>query len=126
MKAFAIIRMTDGTPDIGLPYHGHVFCDRVGQWGAYLISGTGAQLQAINGLSHVYGIVDVTEGGNVRWAELDGVCAAAVRNRLNTWLTSRGYPTIPAHWTYRQIVMAIYKRLNAHFDLAQFDVADVD
>ena len=127
MKAFAIIRMSGGQPEIDLetqPYHGYVLCDQLGQWGTYLISGTGAQLQAINALSHVYGICAVTENSDVRWAELDDIPVAAIRNRLNTWLTNRDQPTIPADWTARRIVKAIYRRFNSHFDLNRFDVAD--
>jgi len=30
-----------------------------------------------------------------------------------------------ASWTNRQVVRAIYERYNAHFDLRQFDIADV-
>lgn len=127
MKAFAIIRMSGGQPEIdpvATPYHGYVLCDQVAGWGAYLVSGTPAQLSAIDQLAHVYGICAVTESGDVKWAELDGVCSEAVRTRLNTWLANRGYPTIPAGWTYRQIVRAVYQRVNTHFDLDRFDVAD--
>ena len=74
MKAFAIIRMNGGLPDIDTaeyPYRGHVLCDQVGQWGAYLVSGTPAQLSAINGLAHVYGICAVTEDGDVLVFEIE-------------------------------------------------------
>ena len=127
MKMFCLVKMRGGEPDLNptvTPYYGYVHAASVGEWGAYLFSGTAAQLTAINALSDVYGIVVVTESGNVKWAELDGVIAATVRNRLNAWLTARGYPTIPAGWTYKQVVNAIFKRLNPLFDLAIFDVLD--
>lgn len=127
MKAFFIIRMdSDNRPDLnGMPYHGFVFCDQIGQWGTYLVSGTGLQLKAIDALSHVYGICVVTESSDVRWGELDDVPTAAIRNRLNIWLTNHNQSMIPADWTARQIIRAIYRRFNEHFDLARFDVADV-
>lgn len=125
MKAFAIVPMTDGDPDIALPYHGHVFCDRFAGRGAYLISGTGAQLTAIDALPGVIGIVAVTESGDVRWPELDGIIGEAVRAKVNTWLSGHGWPTIPAGWRYRQVVVAVYRRFNDRFDLSFFDIIDV-
>jgi hypothetical protein len=127
MKAFALIRMSGGLPDFDreqYPYHGHVLCDQFGNWGAYLISGTGAQLQAIDGLSGVVGICAVTEDDDVRWAELDGAIGAAVRTKINNWLEARELPAIPAGWSLRQVVLAIYRRFNDRFDLGWFDVAD--
>lgn len=127
MKAFALIRMAGGAPEIDpeqYPYHGFVFCDRIGAWGAYLISGTPAQLQAIDGLGHVVGICGVTEDGDLKWAELDGVISSAVRDKVNNWLAARGLSPIPAGWSYRQVVRALYNRFNDHFDLDWFDVAE--
>ncbi len=130
MKAFALIEMEGGAPKIdptATPYHGHVICDRIGStgWGAYLISGTGPQLLAIDALPGVVGIMAVTESEGVKWGELDGVPLAAVRTKLNIWLMSRDQPTIPNDWTARQVVKAIFKRANTHFDLDKFDIADV-
>jgi hypothetical protein len=119
--------MTGGSPNVDAsvtPYTGYVHADSIGGFGAYLFSGTPAQLTALNALPQVIGIVAVSEAGDVKWAELDGVIAAGVRTKLNTWLTARGYPTIPAGWTYRQVVEAVYKRLNARFDLSGFDVSE--
>jgi hypothetical protein len=125
-KLFAICRMSGGLPDIDVtvtPVKGWVLCDQVGNQGAYLFSGTAAQLAALNALSQVLGIIAVTQNG-ARWAELDGVISSAVRTKLNTWLTARGYPNIPADWTYRQVILAVYKRLNNHFDLSNFDIEE--
>jgi len=131
MKAFAIIRMSGGQPEINPethPYHGYVLADVIPgtNYGAYLVSGTPGQLQDINSLSHVLGICGVTEDGNIRWAELDGVCAAQTRDRINTWLENHNHPTIPDGWTYRRIIKEIYKRANEHFDLDRFDISDVN
>lgn len=126
-KLFAICQMEGGMPQVDFqatPVKGYVLADQIGGFGAYLFSGTGPQLVALNALPQVVGIVAVTESGDTRWAELDGVIAAAVRTRLNTWLTARGYPTIPAGWTYRRVIEAVYKRLNDHFDLGWFDIAE--
>lgn len=129
MKAFCIVRMVGGNPDIDFgttPYTGYVHCASLGGFGAYLFSGTKAQLIALDALPQVVGIVAVTEAGDVRWAELDGVIAEAIRTKLNTWLTNHDLPTIPEGWTYRQVVVAAYKRFNDRFDLDGFDVKDVD
>jgi hypothetical protein len=55
---------------------------------------------------------------------MGGTIAPAIRTRLNTWLTNRGYPNIPAGWTYRRVVREIFERINPHFSLDNFDVAD--
>jgi hypothetical protein len=125
MKLFCIVPMTGGSPNVdATAYTGYVHCDSIGGFGAYLFSGTPAQMAALNALPQVVGIVAVTESGDVKWAELDGVIASGVRTKLNTWLTARSYPTIPAGWTYRQALEAVYQRLNARFDLNGFDVTE--
>ncbi len=129
MKAFAIIRMSGGQPEINPethPYHGYVLCEQIGNWGAYLICGTGAQLQAIDQLPHVYGICAVTEDGDVKWGELDDIPLAAARDKLNTWLSDHSYPTIPADWTARRIVEEVYTRFSPYFDIDRFDVCEME
>ena len=128
-KMFAIAPMSGGQPDTsplvaGTDYRGYVFCDQIGNFGAYLFSGTGAQLIALNALPSVIGLVAVTDNGNVRWAELDDLFPNATRTRINTWLTNRGLQTIPAGWTNRRVVREIFERLNDKFSLDSFDVAD--
>ncbi len=118
-KAYAVVRMSGGLPELDAattPYYGYCLGAHAGGWGLYVISGTAAQLTAINALAHVYGIASL--------AALDNALSDAVRNRLNTWLADRGYPTIPAGWTGRQVVLWLYKRVNDAFDLSQFDVVD--
>ncbi len=125
MKAFAIATQTNGIPNISsLPFAGWTQCGRVGTFAAYLFSGTGPQLIAINALSNVYGLVAMTESGSIRWAELDGTVTTAQRTKWNAWLSARGYPTIPVGWSYRQIVLAVFKRLNNLFDLTTHDILD--
>lgn len=115
-------------PDFGgLPIAGFVQCDPGsgdGRWGCYLFAGTAAQLQAINALASVVGIVAVTESGDVRWPELDGTISSAVRTRLNTFASARGWPTIPSGASYRQVVLAVFRRLNAQYDFDGFDVGE--
>lgn len=119
-----IINMTDPTGANYTPCTGWVQCGTIGQYGAYIFSGTGDRLLAINALSNVIGLVAMTESGNVRWAELDGTITVAQRTKWNTWLSARGYPTIPVGATYRAIVMAVYKRLNNLWDLQTHDILD--
>jgi len=129
MKAFAICKMVGGYPEIDqnvTPYKGHVLAAQLNEnWGCYLISGTGHQLLAIDALPGVYGICAVTENENVKWGELDEIMDPDKRTRINTWLANNDYPTIPAGWTSKQVVMAIYKRMNANFDLYASDIIDI-
>lgn len=130
MKAFVLIRMRGGRPDIDFeqtPIPGYVLADQIRNtgWGAYLVSGTGVQLLALDALPQVVGIVAVTEDGNVKWGELENPVDANVRQKLNTWLSSQSHPTIPDGWSNRRVVREIYERANAHFDLDQFDIAEV-
>ena len=43
--------------------------------------------------------------------DLNTVIPAGVRTRINTWLANRGYQTIPAGWTYKQLLVAIRSRV---------------
>lgn len=119
MKAYALIQMSAGLPDLGdLPHGGCVLMAHLPNYsfGVYLIAGTPAQLAAINALPQVYRICTL--------AELDDVITPTRRTRINTWLTNRGYPNIPAGWSYRQVLDAVAKRLLAHFSRERNDVAD--
>jgi hypothetical protein len=127
MKAFLVTRIIDGNPDFsGLLYSGAVLCAKtLNNWGIYIATGTPAQLLAINALSHVYGLCTVTSPENQpNWPELNDVIPAARRTRINEWLTDRGYPTIPAGWTYRQVILKICLWLNPHYEIETADVLD--
>ena len=127
-KLLCIVNMNGSDPDLDrtvTPYIGHVHIGNLNHnFGAYMVSGTGPQLVAVNALPQVVGIVAVTESGSVRWAELDGVIAAGVRTKLNNWLTARGYPNIPSGWTYRRVIREVFQRLNDKFEFDSFDVAE--
>ena len=130
-KAFALMRMNDGRPDLPPAAQGRVnwvLCDRIPDtgWAAYLVAATKAVLQGLDEQWDGFiGIVAVTEGGDVRWGELENPCADVVRARLNTYLTNHGYPTIPEQWTNRQVVREIYERANDRFDFRGIDIMDV-
>jgi hypothetical protein len=128
MKAFCISRMASGRPDISnLPFSGAVLCAKVPnrEWGIYIVTGTASQLAAINALSQVYAICTVTAPTNAsRWPELEDVIPTARRNRINEWLTARGYPTIPAGWTYRHAIRVMCQRLNSHYEIETTDVLE--
>lgn len=117
---FAICNMIGGSPNIpaSTPVKGYAHFDTLGQYGAYIFSGTAAQLAALNALPNVIGLVAMTgkTDNDKEWLELDTVIAAGVRTKINTWLTARGFTNIPAGWTYKQVVRAIYQRFNSRFD----------
>ena len=134
MKAFALIRMEGGLPDLPQALHdsgetfNYTLCDAIPGtgWGAYLCAARGpVLLQLDEDYVGFVGIVAVSEDGAVRWGELENPCSEAVRARLNAWLEARSLPTIPPAWTNRQVVRAIYERANARFDLAHIDIVDV-
>lgn len=107
------------------PYHGHIFIGQVAGWGAYLISGTGPQLTAINALPEAVGIAVMTQTADgVKWAELDSTVTLAVRTKINNYLTSQGLATIPAGWTNRKVVKTIFKRINPNFFIEKEWVLD--
>src|SRR3990167_3098181 len=107
---FAICDMTGGLPNIpaSTPVHGWAHFDSLGQYGAYLFSGTAPQLAALNALPNVVGLAVMTgKADNEKdWLELDTVIAAGVRTKINNWLTARGYPTIPTSWANKKDVRA--------------------
>lgn len=131
MKAFALIRMDNGQPDLPPAAQGlvnYTLCDRIGgtNWGAYLCAATGPVLQSLDeDYNGFIGIVAVTDDGDVHWGELDNPCAETVRARINTWLEAHNHPTIPGGWTNRRVVREIYRRANDRFDLSCFDIMDV-
>ncbi len=101
-----------GEPNIGaVTFGGYAHIFSVAGFGLYLFGGSAAQLTALNALVQVRGLAAMTDNGTVKWAELNNVITAAHRTKLNTWLTARGYPTIPAGWAYRQVIRAIIRRM---------------
>lgn len=128
-KMYAIVTMVGGAPDTGAliagqDFNGFVHCGSLGQYGAYIFSGSGAQLIALDALATVVGLAAMTEAGAVKWPELDNTIAAGKRTKLNNWLTARGYANVPVGWTYRQAVMAIWIRFHAAFRIEENDVAE--
>ena len=109
----AIVDMQNGLPVIGATPANYALIWQAGNFGLYLFGGTAAQLTALNALATVRGLAAMTDNGVVKWGELDNVITSAHRTKLNIWLTARGYPTIPADWTYRQVVRALIRRLRS-------------
>ncbi len=129
MKLFCIVEMSGGLPRIDFeatPYTGYVHAASVGPYGAYLFSGTQAQLKALNALAQVIGILMVTETETQKWPELSGKSKTGELGKLNGWLSSHGFGQIPPGRLYRDAISEVYKRFNPAFDLSGFDVKDVD
>ena len=88
---YAIAKMSNGMPDLGgLPYYGFVHIGRVGDWGAYLFSGTPAQLSAIAAAEGVIVLAERTDTEGEQWTERvqDMLCVRAVK--VNEWLSNEG------------------------------------
>ena len=112
MKTFLVTQLSGGIPDFSnLPHTGNVLCAKTDDstWGIYIVTGTSAQLAAINALPQVYGLCSVTADDLFSWPEMAIVLSATVRNQLNTWLAGYGDPPIPANWTYGQVCQVLYQ-----------------
>jgi len=109
MWLYAVTEMVGGQPNINnLPLTGYALSAGpfgAGNWSLYLFSGTLAQLTAIGSLANVLPLAGMTDNGIIKWPELNNTITTAIRNKWNTWLTARGKPTIPAGWTYKQILI---------------------
>ena len=114
MRAFAICRINEGGgADVDkevTPYDTYVIAAQYGHvWGLYLFAGTAKQLAAINAAPNVIGMCSL--------ANVNTVVSPAFRAQVNPWLAANGYTTIPAGWTYQQVIDAICKRLRPDFDM---------
>ncbi len=118
MWLYAVTNLNAGQPVInGLPLAGYVLAaGPISNYGLYLFSGTAAQLTAIGQLSNVYPLCAMTDDGLVRWRELDDTIASGVRTKLNNWLSAHGRPTIPAGWTYRQVLIKLVEYIKRQND----------
>lgn len=110
-----------GAPDVGTGYSGFVHIGNLpGAYAAYVITGTGAQLLAIQGHANFLVGVQVTEAG-VRWSELNATLPAGVRTTINNWRQANGQSNISVGTTWLQV----FKFAANHFDLSgNFDVFD--
>lgn len=128
MWALAVIKQEGGLPVISQanpPYTNWVSMgDLPDSFGLYLVSDTAARLVAADSISGVYGICAISQTGDIKWTELDSVITAAARTKINSFLSARGYPTIPAGWTNKQVVKAILTRINDKFDINDFWVVE--
>ena len=120
MKAYAIVEMSNGNPNVDFtatPISGYCLGAVQGTYGLYLVAGTAAQLVALAALPNVWRVCTL--------AEIDDVITTARRTSMNQWLTAQGWPNIPAGWTYRQIVMYAYKRANPNWTFEGHALIDV-
>ena len=125
--ALALIPHTGGIPQIdatATPYAGSLFIGEKAGYGAFLISGTLAQLQALAALPNVYGICLLTTTTTAKWAEMDNAILPALRTKLNVLLTSKGITNIPVGMTNRTIVGILIKQFNVNVDMKNEWVSD--
>ena len=99
---------------------GYVTVGQLGQWTALFVQSTTANLQAINAATPDADIVLlclVTDGGAVRWGELDSPIGTTLRNKLNTWLAARALTLIPSGTLLRVVVRQIFRHFHNRFEL---------
>lgn len=112
-----------GAPDIGTGYRGFVQVGQLpGAYCAYVVTGTPAQLSAIDAHANTLVGALVTEAeGSEKWAELKVQLPAAVRTKINTWRQANGQGNIPVNTTWLQVIRFAAN----HFDgVGNFDVFD--
>ena len=121
MRAFALIHMVGGAPDIGLlTLHGYCLGASAGDWGMYLIAGTVPQLIAVDALPNDQ-VVGICTFDNI-----DDVVSVAKRTEIDAWADDNfpSLPSVPPSWTYREIIIELYTRANEHYDYDKFYLCD--
>jgi hypothetical protein len=124
-KAVAICRAITSGVDVGAPNIGNGWQrwvrvgDLPGAYAVFIIVGTAAQLTAIQANANCVGGILVTAGPD-RWAELDQPVPAALRTKINAYLTAQGQPTIGVNVTLLQVI----RKAAAEFDWQTHDVWD--
>jgi len=115
---FAFSRMTGGVPkDVTTDLvHGWVLIGQFDVYGAYLFSGSAAQLIAVDALPSVVGICKVSVG-DTKWPELNDTIDLTVRTKINNYLTSIGKDyQVPADATNATVIKKTYKYFRGSFD----------
>lgn len=127
MRLFAILPMIGGAPDLDpetYPFHGYVLCDAVEGWGAYQLSGTVEEMEAIAAADGVYAICYCSTDENGEHPELAEAIAVPTRAKLNRFLAPLGWPIIPAGTVNAAAIDQIYKRFNPNFTLSDFYICE--
>lgn len=111
-----------GAPDIGTSYRGFVYVGNLpGAYAVYIITGSGAQLTAIQTHANCVGGALVTESGGVKWGKMNEPISQALLDKINTWRAARKLATVDASTTLKQVA----KWAASHFDgQGNFDVFD--
>jgi hypothetical protein len=130
MRAIGILRMQGGVPvgvvtgPIGTPVdngtvlvQGYNLLAQVQDIGIYLLVGKPAALAKVNAAT-----ANCAGGFVLENQEMTEAIPAAMKNRMNTWLTARSLPNIPAGWTWLQLLRYADTRFNAlHYSLSDPD-----
>ena len=85
-----------------------------GDFGLYLVSGTAAELTALDASPQCAG------GVALAWPAVNVAIPNAIRLRINAWLAARGLPTVPSGWTWLQLL----RRVKANWDAGGFELMD--
>lgn len=123
MRAYAIIRMSGGVPDLGeLPYYAYSLGAHLGQeWGLYFISGTDAQITDILALPHATQFCTVSNAKT----ELNNIQDTKTTDALNIWLDTQKMNLLISDCTNREAIETIGKKLNSNFGIDRLDIIDV-
>lgn len=135
-KLYAIVKMQGGVPDLGeLQYRGYVLCDQKGGYGAYLITGTKEQLDAIVASKNVTPVGSVKEYVPVLDADGKATTVKELSNptltkehaeKLNALSLGTAKPTIKEGAKIDDAVTELYKSFNSKFDIRNMWVVDPD
>jgi hypothetical protein len=113
-KAYCIAKIVNGQPawvESELDFRAYAMRCRKGNWGIYAVSGTGAQLVAIDAHPDVYGICTFNN--------IDEVMDSTLRANLNQFILDKGIHDtwqIPEDWTARQVFRKIVEYFNLRCD----------
>jgi hypothetical protein len=89
-----------------------------GDWGAYLLYGVMAAINAAVGFPE---IINVSLKRN-----LGNPIVAANRNDVNDWLSARGYDEVAAGTLSRDAVAQVFSHFDPDFQLEKYDVGEDD
>lgn len=127
-KAFALVHDTvlDQLPgavqanEAGTLRGGYSWIGKIGAWNAVILVSTVARLNTVEANAGNNALILVRMSNDDR-GELDIDINQAALDKLNTWLTARGFE-VEAKVPARQIIRKLYRRFLGQFEPEQVDI----